>query len=253
MRAFERQTDLLMLDFDGVITQSIDECLVSGHNAYADYRGGSRVERIADLDREWVDTARYLRSFIRNGEDYVYIAHALASGEKVNDQDDFDAFKQSNIDLKDTFFDRFVQARHSFARSRPEQWCELSPLYPGMAGFLKDYEPGNNLYIITTKLLVFVREILSFHNIDLQQENLFDTRDGRSKSQIITDILANRQISKKQCYFLDDQVDTVIKVYPTGIHAILALWGYNNPEQVETARSRNIETMTRQAFFQFFA
>ena len=253
MRAFERRTDLLMLDFDGVIAQSIDECLVSGHNAYADYSGGSRVERMEELDRDWVETARHLRNFIRNGEDYVYIAHALASGEEVNGQEDFDAFKQDNIDLKDLFFERFFQARQSFARSRPEQWCELSPLYPGMAGFLKEYEPGNNLYIITTKLLVFVREILSFHNIDLQQENLFDTRDGRSKSQIITDILADRQISKKQCYFLDDQVDTVIKVCPTGIHAILALWGYNNKEQAEKAQSRGVETMTRDAFFQFFA
>ena len=253
MRPFDARTDLLMLDFDGVITQSIDECLVSGYNAYADYCGNSRIEKLSQLDSGWIESARKMRNFIRNGEDYVYIAHALETGKPVTDQEQFDVFKQEHIELGQIFFDRFYQARSSFAESRPHQWAELSPLYAGMPVFLKQYEYKHNLFIVTTKPLLFVKKILSANSIELRQENLFDTRDGRSKQEIINDILHQRSLQPSCCYFLDDQVDTVIRVKPAGIHTILAEWGYNNREQQKRARDLDIPVFTLEQFFQFFS
>lgn len=253
MRSFDVQTDVLMLDFDGVIANSIHECLVSGYNAYADYSNAQWVYTIDELNPDWVHTATQMRNFIRNGEDYVYIAHALALDVPIQNQKDFDEFKEKHIDLCSSFFDLFYNARMTFAQSRPEQWIDLNPLYGGMADFLKSFKNKNNLFIITTKLLFFVRKILTFHSIEFRQENLFDTSDGRTKVNIITDIFHERHIDAFKCYFLDDQVDTVIKVSKAGVHAILADWGYNNKLQIDTAHQQDLPVITKKQFVRFFS
>lgn len=252
MPNFEPHKDILALDFDGVIVDSIKECLVSGFNAYANYSGAKSIEKFEQLDPAWADQARFMRNFIRNGEDYVFIAHALTNGVVITDQDEFDAFQAQHLSLRDQFFDHMVNQRITFSSDKPDIWAALNPLYDGMKNFIQNYADKHNLYIITTKKLLFVHKILLANNIKLIEKNIFDTSGGKNKRGIIETILQERQCAPNNCYFIDDQVDTLIKVKPTGVHIFLATWGYNNEAQIEKAKKHAIECLSLPDFFQKF-
>lgn len=243
---------ILALDFDGVIADSIKECLVSGYNAYANYTGGETISSYQDLNPHWAAEARRLRNFIRNGEDYVYIAHALQQDRSIQHQQDFDEFLNENPHLRDTFFDHMYQQRITFSKAFPERWAQLNPLYEGMRDFLQQFPDKKHLYIITTKKLVFVHKILDANQIQLINDHIRDTSGHVTKRQIIQDILEDRNIRPEQFVFVDDQVDTLIKVQPTKVQVILAAWGYNTDVQQEKARQHNIPVYTLEDFFQAF-
>ncbi len=242
------ENTILALDFDGVIADSIKECLVSGFNAYANYTGQNNIDRYDQLDPDWAAEARRLRNYIRNGEDYVYIAHALAKKRPVHTQQEFDAFLKEHADVRDLFFDHMFNQRISFSDAKPEMWAALNPLYDGMRDFLINYPNKENLYIITTKKLVFVHKILDANNINLIEKNIRDTSGGLTKRRIIEEILRDRDCDPSLFYFVDDQVDTLIKVQPTGVNVLFADWGYNTPAQADVARSHDIPVVTLSDF-----
>lgn len=250
---FHPQKHLLALDFDGVIADSIRECLVSGYNAFQEYSGrGIKLEKFEELDPGWVAEARRLRNFIRSGEDYVYIALALERKEKIGNQVEFDRFLATNTSLQQQFFKAMYRERIRFSGEKPAGWANLNTLYHGMKTFLTNYPVKANLFIITTKKLTFVRKILDANQIALKKENLFDTSDNLSKSRIITGILKSHQTKPKDFFFVDDQVDTLMKVQSTAVNSVLAEWGYNNEEQIKRALENDLKVMNLESFYNFF-
>jgi phosphoglycolate phosphatase-like HAD superfamily hydrolase len=248
---FDPHREILALDFDGVIVDSIKECLLNGFNAYARFAGGTPVERYEDIDVNWLTAARRLRNFIRNGEDYVFIANALAIDEKIENQADFDAFLDRNRSRRSAFFDLMFQQRLDFSAQTPHLWATLNPLYTGMLNFLEDYPAKDNLFIITTKKVIFVEKILAAHQLKLTRANVKDT-SGTGKRQLIERILQERGTSPVNFYFVDDQIDTLIKIQPAGVQLFLAAWGYNNEKQAKIAGDHAIPVLSLEMFYERF-
>jgi phosphoglycolate phosphatase-like HAD superfamily hydrolase len=234
-------TRFLALDFDGVIGDSIHECLVVGFNAYQQYLGtNKKVYSFEELNPGSIEQARAIRNYIRSGEDYVYIYHALENKAPILSQDDFDAFTQTFSSLRDRFFEVFYSERQRFLDHHREQWLRLNPLYPGMQPWLQKYPHKDRLVIITTKKTEYVAEILKFHDIILKSEALYHASPKHPKKDIIASLLQRYEIEPSEFVFIDDQVDTLIKVKPVQVKCILALWGYNTLEQQKTAQKNNI-------------
>lgn len=249
---FDHKKNILALDFDGVIVDSILECLVSGYNAFADYSGKQKAKSFNDLDTSWVKQARFIRNFIRNGEDYVYIALAIDKKLEIKNQTEFDDFKNLHEHLCTLFFDLMYAERISSLKEKPEMWKNLNVLYSGMKEFLFNYPSKINLYVVTTKKLIFVKTILKLNNIDLHDPNLKDTSSQTTKKQIIEEIIKNRECNSEMLFFIDDQIDTLVKIKPTGVQCALAKWGYNNLSQLERAKKENIQALDLRQFFSGF-
>ena len=250
---FDAKTDLLALDFDGVIADSIRECLVMGYNAYVEYCGkGDKVEQLEEIEENRRSESQRLRRFIRSGEDYVYINHALAQNVAIANQEEFDAFKKKHLALLDEFLQIFYSERIRFSQQKSDEWIRLNPLYPGMKDFLSSFPIKKNLYVVTTKKISFVTQILAGHNIALPKENLFQATEKQDKRAIIAAIMEQRDKQPGQIYFIDDQIDTLIKVADLGIHCILARWGYNNEQQIERAKKAGIPVMELEEFYATF-
>ena len=82
----------LILDFDGVICDSIDECFISSWTAYFTlYLGRQPAYMPIGLRR---DFAR-LRPLIRGGEDFMLIQEILEQGGTASRQPEFDAFARA--------------------------------------------------------------------------------------------------------------------------------------------------------------
>jgi phosphoglycolate phosphatase-like HAD superfamily hydrolase len=247
-----RESNYLALDFDGVIADSIGECLVVAHNAFVEFGGGPPVLKLSEIDPDHVAESRRLRNFIRYGEDYVYISLAIHKGTPIHNQDDFDTFTDEHESLRQDFLTGFYRERERFLDQHRSGWLELNPLYEGLEDFLLHYQPRDHLFIITTKRINFVQEILLAHGIQLRGANLFHAHGARSKRTIISELLGEKTIPLERFHFIDDQVDTLLKVVDTGIHTYLAEWGYNNPDQVRRAAGTAINVLSRERFLEAF-
>jgi len=245
--------DTLALDFDGVIADSIEECLVVGYNAFVDYsRQESKIETLSALDKKVVDEAKRLRHFIRSGEDYVYIQLALSEDIKMNTQDDFDNFLNKYSQLKETFFNLFYQERKHFSVEKLNSWMQLNPMYEGMQHFLKESSGKNPLYIISTKKSEYIHKILEGHQITFPVKNIFHAHKDRSKLTIIHELLSKYNTEPSHFHFIDDQVDTLLKVELSQVHRYLAGWGYNNEEQKTRAIKAGIPVLRLIDFYSIF-
>lgn len=238
----------LGLDFDGVIADSILECLLSGLNAYAVLtgRGGRQISLVA-IPAETIAEMRRLRNYIRSGEDYVYIALAMDKGCVIRSQNDFDRFVKDNIHFKSAYYNQFYQERSELLKTNPEAWLSLNPLYPGMAKFL-DLIDNENLFIITTKETIYVHKILSANGIGLERNNVFRAVGKMNKQHIINKLMVDRKFNSDQIIFIDDHIDTLKKVASTGVECILAAWGYNTLEQQKEADDFGIMTYQLKEF-----
>lgn len=250
---FDVTRDYLALDFDGVLADSIAECLVVGYNAYAEYSGKDKISDLEELGPGWTQESRRLRNFIRYGLDYVYIHFAIADHTSISTQEDFDRFTDKNHRLRDRFFQLFYEERENFSGSQKERWVSLNPFYKGVSSFLRSYPDLDRLFIITTKKLKYVRILLENRRIHFVRDNMYFADARRSKKQIISELLSRYGISPRHFYFIDDQVDTLLKTDELGIRCLLAEWGYNNPEQLERAKSAGIQSLTLEDFLHRFS
>jgi phosphoglycolate phosphatase-like HAD superfamily hydrolase len=251
---FSQKKDYLALDFDGVIADSIKECFVVAHNAFVEFSGaGLRVDFFDDLDQEKVAKMRRIRNFIRSGEDYVYICLAIYKNAVIQNQKDFDSFTEQYKYLRATFFEEFYRERRRFSHEKPGLWAELNPLYPGIRHFLATYKQADRLLIISTKKAEFVDKTLTANDIHFNTNRIFYATAHRSKRTIIEELLDQNKIQPDQFHFIDDQIDTLLTVAETGVSCYLALWGYNNEGQIETARRRGISTLELEDFLEIFS
>jgi phosphoglycolate phosphatase-like HAD superfamily hydrolase len=238
---FNLESDFLALDFDGVIADSIGECLVIGHNAYVMYtQAGQQICRLEELNKTHMDECRRLRNFIRSGEDYVYINLAIDNRARIENQQEYDSFVNKHLNLKDTFYDLFYREREFFSSTKEDLWIELNPLYRGIKQFLLQYQFKERLFIITTKKIKYALKILTGNRIYLKEENCFCASGRDTKLKIIKSLLYRNNISSDNFYYIDDQIDTLIEVKKSGVHCILAEWGYTTPQQILRAENENI-------------
>lgn len=239
----------LALDFDGVISDSIRECLVVGNNAWNDYSGsGNTVKSIEALPTQTVQHARRMRNFIRSGEDYVYIFMALSRQLPVRNQEEFDLLTTKHATLRQPFFDYFYRHRKRFLQNHKKEWIRLNPLYEGMQRFLQ-HVPPLQCFIITTKKTSYVDVILKANSIDFIDTHLFHADKENPKAAMIKKLLRRYHIAENDFYFVDDQVDTLIKCKATAVCCILAEWGYNNSDQITRAKQEEIKTLSLPQFY----
>jgi phosphoglycolate phosphatase-like HAD superfamily hydrolase len=254
MKNSDLQTAVLALDFDGVVVDSIRECLVVAANALVVFQ--ERSDRISQLDELGADLAREarrIRNFIRHGQDYVSILYALQQKVNIQNQQDFDTFLEANKSLNAQFRRLFYEERSRFLREQPEQWLALNPLYRGMSDFLKAWQnQREHFFIITTKLRENVLAITEPARIAILPEQIFSADDRLSKTEIIRNLLRQLQIEPEQFHFIDDQVDTLIRAQVTGVNLYLAEWGYNNADQVQLARDRDLKVLSLKNFYDLF-
>ena len=226
-----RSIRLLALDFDGVIVDSVLECAVVAYNGYHAFQGNaSRIKSPQEIPTETLSKFRLLRPYIRSGEDYLYLFQALDEDTTFATQAEFDKFHDTHLDRKESYYQLFYTERSRLIETNKPSWLKLNPLFPNMADFLKGFDP-DNIYIITTKAILYVVEILQAYGITLKSDHLYQAVDGITKSEIIVFILTKYSIPVAQFHFIDDHPRTVLDVAATGMNSYLAGWGYNTELQ----------------------
>ena len=139
---------VVLLDFDGVICDSVDECLVTSFRAYYDLQGNPAPASGPVARRE--SFAR-LRPFIHIGEDYLLIHELIDRGIEIPGQKEFDIHVQAAGRAKMMRFrELFYSARAEVMARDRNAWLDMNRIYPRARDALRA-AAGKPVYILSTK------------------------------------------------------------------------------------------------------
>ena len=228
-------THALVLDFDGVICDSIDECFASSWAAYHHlYLGRHPAYMPVSLRR---DFAR-LRPLVRGGADFMLIQEMLEKGESASRQFEFDALARGAGDEKlRLFHDLFYKARAEMLQKDRQSWLAMNRIYPHVAAALSRLPAGAPVYILSTKKPEFIAEVLSAKGFELPRERILYS-GSEKKLAIVSNV--GREGGFAEATFVDDQIDhllceeaappDVTRRSAPRIRTFLASWGYVKEE-----------------------
>jgi phosphoglycolate phosphatase-like HAD superfamily hydrolase len=215
----------LVLDFDGVICDSIDECFLSSWIAYHSLFLGGRADPVPGKARS--DFA-ILRPFIRTAEDFVLIQEMLAKGESVQDQAGFDAALLRAGKEKRELFRRLAhEARTGLLENDRGAWLAMNRLYPHVKEALLSMRSFPRLAILSTKRPQFIMEILGWHGVHLPEERILES--VHEPKLAATEKLRMRA-GCERAYLVEDQVDAIKGNTNRRVEGRLATWGYVREE-----------------------
>jgi FMN phosphatase YigB (HAD superfamily) len=223
---------IAVLDFDGVICDSIDECLVASFHAYYDLQGTPAPAGGPAARR---DAFARMRVFIRSGEDYVLIQRLIDRGIEVRTQGQFDEqVRAAGRQEMARFFELFYSSRDALMGRDRDAWLAMNRIYPQAREALLG-SAGKPLYILSTKRPEYIHEILGHAGIAVAAPQVLYSGEQR-KLPLVERLRADGGFARAA--FIDDQVAHLLENPFPLVSVYLASWGYVASE--EPARAAGI-------------
>jgi phosphoglycolate phosphatase-like HAD superfamily hydrolase len=229
----------LVLDFDGVISDSVRESFTVSLRSYLDLRPNSPL---AEREREDLYPAFLeLMPLGNRAEDYGTAVTAIETGRALTDQEGYDAFRAAqDPEWLERYHRRFYEVRTELAGNDPDGWLGLMRPYAPFLDLLRRRAGNVDYAIATSKDLRSVEASLSAYGAsDLFSPNLImDKETGASKTAHLQRLRELLGLDYTAMTFVDDKVNHLDAVAPLGVRCALATWGYNGPREHELARQR---------------
>ena len=207
--------DLLFIDFDGVICDSVNEAYIS---SWAARYGLDYPE--ASIEGKQLFCS--YRPFIKTGSDFMILQDCVARNVELKKQADFNREHGSLSNEEHRIFnEEFYKARTFLLENYPDFWYGQNRLYPGVRDVLSKLCKNPNVYILSTKKSAFILKLLARNGLDWNEERaLYAARS--SKIEMIEVLLDKHGCDK--AVLLEDQSE-YFRDHPN-ISFYLALWGY---------------------------
>ena len=225
--------EVVALDFDGVLCDGLDECLLVSWLAFAERGESGDGIGLLDAIPSSYHFAR-CRNFVRHSGHFII--PFLFPGN-FETQADFDAAYQS-VDTKrlETFLQRFEACRERLRQKHPEQWLSLHSLYPGVGPALKAARLP--LFIVTAKDRTSVLAILDGAGVNIGEDRIYG--GITAKLAAFHDIIQRTGCGAERIAIYDDNLLNVAEARGAGFEAVWASWGYGSLEHRAMAASRSI-------------
>ena len=231
---------VLALDFDGVLWDSAGECFETGVRAYAELEGRA-------VDPE-VTKAAFIkgRPLARTGHDF-YLLLKLLEEEPGRDlgaysYQDFVSYRDQYAEEARSFDKIFYRLRAHYRDSKPEEWVSWQGAYPEMLALLERIEGHvSRLALATTKDTASAKKLLG---ITGREWPIFGKEFSEHKADQITGIAKHFEVDTSEILFVDDLLENLEQVVPTGAEVALAAWGYNTADSRRLCQSKNYPVLS---------
>jgi len=240
-------TTLLVLDFDGVICDSVEECWVSSWRAYHERFLGRAPSPPSPGNRTFF---RSLRPFVRSGEDFVLIQHLAERGSAPTDQAEFDGeWEKPGLPSRGRFKDLYYQARTELYERDPAAWLAMNRIFPHVPRALSGLSPAVPLFILSTKKAQFVTATLQANGLAVPAARVLYS-EGEPKLSAVERLM--RETTAAEAVFVEDQVDALRANRNPHILTCLATWGYVQQEWLRSP-GNGIRLLDPDGFVQLLA
>ncbi len=217
-----RETTVLFIDFDGVICDSLNECIVSSWIGYYRYFKGDEPQQMPiDFKKVFLS----YRSYIRSGNDYILIQELIEKGIQTKSNEEFDRERKlAGHEKMKLYTDLFYRARDFLLQNDFKYWIQLNPLFPHVAKPLKEVAIKDNIHILSTKKAIYNEKILNSNGIKFPIERIHYSPNA-DKLSFIRNFL-DKNPEYKKAILIDDQIKNMLGNKDPRIETLLALWGF---------------------------
>lgn len=223
---------LVLLDFDGVICDSIGECLVTAWNGFIAVGGsnGKPVARPDQVDagkREFFQAHRWM---VAPPEHYFVLLASHRDGRPLPDAAAFESAVAAYAAELPEFRRAFFAERSRYKTEARAAWLGLHRVYPHVAARMDAVAAGNPTVIVTTKDEQSVEDVLISAGLEVPRiEGANRLGATGSKAAIVRHLLTELGADAGSTVFLDDHGGHLAGVATTGVRCRLARWGYIDP------------------------
>lgn len=241
--------NMFITDFDGVLCDSVLECLLVTSNAYGKLQSSSYQRKLSleDITPARREEFRRLRSFLKGAEDFIPMFIAIEKDIKITVQKDFDVLKADHHQQLPKYLEAFYAERDFLQQNEKELWFSLNPLFDGLREALKQRESFEGLHILTTKRQNDVVETFQYQGIPFPADQITYMKSA-GKSQKLLKILQENEAVMEESMYFEDQVDFLVESKKHRIGSYLVEWGYVSIEQKELAQQHEIPIIDVQTF-----
>lgn len=232
---------VLVFDFDGVLCDSLEECMMVAWYAHA----GAPVSEFVDPGIDGVPPA-VIERFERCRPFMRHLLHLLVPVIEPNaprTRAEFVArYEAIPSGQAETFGQVAERYRSALRRDHPRPWCERHAMEHRLGGLVRE------AYIATARDTASVGHILRAHGMAVHEDHVFGSL--RTKPPAL-DAIATRELRPRAAVVLvDDSIENCIAARDAGFSACWASWGYHAPEDAETARRCGIPALGVEALLQ---
>ena len=244
----------LVLDFDGVISDSAPESYIVALRTYTEMcpESGLRAALAALAENgsyhpQRVRASASYREFLdlmplgNRAEDYGVALMIMEQDTSIPDQQAYDRIrKQASPDFLTRFHERFYPIRTSFSRHDPGGWRALIGPYQPFVTILQRLAARTTLAIATAKDRRSVGMLLRDYGIAdiFPEERILDKEAGVSKVAHLQHVRRTLGHEYSELTFLDDKVNHLDAVAQLGVRCALADWGYNGEREHALANKK---------------
>ena len=235
---------ILVMDFDGVICDSTEECVVTAWNAWTVRSGHpGHVRTPAEVPEPFRSTLRQYRSYVRTAGEYLILLEVARTGRRIDSQADYERlFEEFKSELSD-FARLFFSARDQLRTEDEDHWLDLHLVYEGIPTNLRTLSEAFDFYVVTGKDARSVQTFFDRFGLRVSPSHVYDKDVAHDKLSAICMIAASAGQPLGSAYFLDDNVYHLLPAHRAGCHAYMASWGYHTPEQLQFAHQESIPVL----------
>lgn len=244
-----------VFDFDGVVCDSTNECLITSYNAYNKYSNKTKNKlrnELKEFDEDEIRIFRKLRPMARGAFDY-YIIYELLKKMKYNKIDDkiIIKYKKKLNKHKSNFVKIFYQERNRLKKKSLNKWIKFHYIYNDVIKVLKKLRKENKLLIATLKDAKSVKNILSKYNIEIGKNIILSEKEIGSKLEALNKFQTKLNLKKKDLVFFDDNVYHLIDPKKNNFNVYLTAWGPTSSSYLKLAKDHSINVLKDINTFKF--
>ena len=235
----------VILDFDGVVIDSIDECLLISYCAYHRLSPEGRIslERIPENARRCFKEFRYL---VGPAQEYWYLWKSIESMRADKEiKREFYQLRQKPPSDSRIFEEDFFRLRKTFRETQKKEWLNLNPLYAGIDKDIKMLKKKRRIFISSTKDSESIELLCSTYNLPIATEEIYGKEDGLEKIEHVKKIAEFLSVEFEDIIFIDDNIEHLKKIHSLGIRPYLAGWGYNSAQMRDEAVKMGIQVIDK--------
>jgi phosphoglycolate phosphatase-like HAD superfamily hydrolase len=235
------ESRILVIDFDGVLCDSTEECIVTAWNAWNKYNTKTcRVRAPAEVPESIQCALRINRSYVRTAGEYLILLEAARRGQKIDSQQDYDnLFNEFRPAIK-LYGEVFFSVRDSLRSEDESHWLGLHTVFPEIPNDLQRLWEAYTVFVVTGKDSKSVQKFFDSFNLPISSSRIYDKDAAHDKLSAIRVIASSLCQPLSSVAFVDDNIHHLLPPHRAGCHVFMAGWGYHTSEQVQLARQHSI-------------
>jgi len=231
---------LLLLDFDGVIADSVDECRAVTWYAGEQVDDQPLPDLLAQVPGWFTTRFDTLRPYSRTLDDF-FVAKPGPRDVPITTQAMFDALKAQIASAAINEFATAATAlRLRWRREQRPHWLAAHTIFDGVRELLE--RRSGAVFVITAKDAESSMEILTHFGLGGHIAGIIG--EVSDKALAARCICLGRGVTPEQALFVDDNLTNVARVHAAGVPARWATWGWTTPEHASRAAGLQLAPIT---------